>query len=240
MPQIVRTKLGFLWALAAQYEGLQISASMFDVGHQSSESVRMANAMYILIGPPRKSHRSVIAHLKMEEVSIATTAQRLDQPTEGGSPLVAIKALPYVKADGSSGGWIVSAQPNGNESLQSAMLIPTAQWWDQFVLTSLGGRMSRLHIVQIMRDRDGGAHVDSTISDGSYSAALLHGIGYQFKPSATQEARPVEGMIEATIRQMAAEVLYSLESLYRTARFALQNAAKEKPLSQLLFHEQNL
>lgn len=235
---IKRTKLGYLWALQVQYGGLLVSASMFDVGH-TGESARMANAMYILLGPTTKNHVSIVSQLAFKEpLQITSTARSAIADANGSSPLAAVELVPYVRADGSSGGWIINAVANGSELLSLGARTSSDLWWSQKVLTSPVGQLSRLDVVRIVRDRDGGAHLDSSIAHPAYEAVLLRGVGYKYKHSAEGPERHVEGMIEATIRQMAAEVLHSLQSLNLTAKHELSSAVQKRPLSELLFDEE--
>jgi hypothetical protein len=89
----------------------------------------------------------------------------------------------------------------------------------------------------VLRNQDGGAHLDDHIKDATYLAAQLRGVGFQYKPNAQADSIPVEGAIEATIRQMASEVLSSLSGLFYTAQFALREAQKRGPLSTQYFED---
>jgi hypothetical protein len=237
-----RTKLGLLNAFNVQFDGLLLSSLSFDAGH-IGEAARMANAMFILLGPSGKNHTSIVESLGFRETTwLVTTANRPDEPALGRSPLASVQLVPYISVDGSQGGWIIRAAPHGHEQLQSGAHLSIEDWWGQQVLRAANqeGMLSRLQIAKVMRDRDGGAHLDSTINDPIYAAVLLRGAGYNYKASsdATKDT-PVEGMIEATIRQMAYEALFSLNSLSLTAKHTLNTAQQNNgPLSPQFFTEQ--
>jgi hypothetical protein len=97
------------------------------------------------------------------------------------------------------------------------------------VLSGIGATatLTRLQVVRIMRDQDGGAHLDDHIKDETYLAVYMKGTGFLCKPTADSEVSlPVEGALEATVRQMAHEVLGPMRGFAHSARHALREAAK--------------
>ena len=69
------------------------------------------------------------------------------------------------------------------------------------------------------------------IKDETYLAVYVKGTGFLYKPSADSEVSlPVEGALEATVRQMAHEVLSPMRGFAHSARHALREAAKTGPL----------
>ena len=93
-------------------------------------------------------------------------------------------------------------------------------------------------MVRVMRDQDGGAHLDDHIKDDVYLAVHLNGVGFEYKASAdATEAKPVEGALEATVRQMAYEVLRGLQSSVLSAQVTLTEASKKGPLNTQFFED---
>ena len=203
-----RTKLGLLHSLVVQYDGLRLSASMYDAGHRG-EAIRIANAMFVLLGPDMRNHKSIFSQLgKTESLTIPSTA---DPRGPHGSALIAIEAIPYTDEITGDGSWVVEAVPNGHETLGSGRVLSVVDWWSEGILRGVGstGTLTRLQVVRVMRDQDGGAHLDDSIRDETYLAVLLKGAGFQYKPRAdSEEAFPVDGTLSASIRQMAHEVLH--------------------------------
>lgn len=59
---ITRTRLGLQRALLVQYTGLKFSAALYDAGHRT-EATRIANALFILLGPRSRNHLSILDQL---------------------------------------------------------------------------------------------------------------------------------------------------------------------------------
>jgi hypothetical protein len=233
-----RTKLGLLQAFAIQYQGILLSSSAFDAGHRG-EAARIANAIFVLLGPMMRNHKSIVGQLGASEtVRMFSTASR-DGPH--GSALIAVEAVPYAAEDAGKSGYIIYATPFGHEPLMAGRQLTLTEWWNEGVLGGVDAPhiLTRLDVIRIMRDQDGGAHLDDHIKDGTYLAALLKGVGFQYKPRAdSDKIIPVEGAIEATVRQIAYEVLYSLKSLSITASITLSHAASgDQPLFSRFFEE---
>jgi hypothetical protein len=233
-----RTKLGILHAVSVQYDGLRLSASAFDAGHRG-ESVRMANALFVMLGPKMRNHTSIVEQLDRHlDLKIASTA---DSRGPHGSALIATVATPYV-TNGLGDGWIIAAEPFGHEALRGGRTLPINEWWEEGVLGGAGSPkiLTRLQVVRVMRDQDGGAHLDDHIRDATYLAVHLRGVGMMYRPAADSEKTlPVEGALEATIRQIAEEALESLRSLFITAQITLRHAAKNGPLATQFFESAN-
>jgi hypothetical protein len=215
-----------------------LSSSSYDVGHRG-EAVRIANAIFVLLGPSSKNHKSIVDQLgQADKLQIVSTA---DSRGPHGSALIAIQAVPYVAEEAGKSGWIIGAVPFGHESLHSGRRISLDEWWGEGVLRGSGevDTLTRLQVVRVMRNQDGGAHLDDHIKDRTYLAVHLRGVGFQYKPSAeSDEVVPVEGALEATIRQMAYEVLETLHSLFIAAKVTLSHAATRGPLNTLFFESE--
>ena len=232
-----RTKLGLLHALRVQYQGIQLSAGALDAGHRG-EAARIATAIFVLLGPSMRNHKPIIEQLgEHEKLLMISTA---DSRGPHGSALIAVEAIPYVAEDVNKSGYIISAVPFGHERLRDGRRISLSEWWSEGILKGVGASrmLTRLDVVRIMRDQDGGAHLDDHIKDETYLAVHLRGVGFQYKPAAdSEELIPVEGALEATIRQMAYEVLDSLKSASIVASVTLAHTASKERQFQTLFFE---
>jgi hypothetical protein len=139
------------------------------------------------------------------------------------------------ETEGESGNWFISATPFG-PLFDGSQRLSVEDWWAQHVIRSNAGPLSRLDVVQILRDQDGGAHVDRSIENENYLDIFKSGAGFNFHPAAdAEQVMPVERAIEATIRQMAYEALHSLAFVNLMAARALQNAAEAGALSPQFF-----
>jgi hypothetical protein len=157
----------------------------------------MANAIFILIGPGMRNHKSILEQLAyVDKIKIPSTA---DAKGPHGSALIATQATPYMNDLTGQSGWIISAVPFGHESLRSGRILSLLDWWNEGVLKGGGGTevLTRLQVIRVMLDQDGGAHLDDHINDDTYIAVHLRGVGIQYKPSAdSEEAIPVDGALE--------------------------------------------
>lgn len=213
-----RTRLGNLSAFCIQYDALKFSAHFYDLGY-IHEAVRIANAIFILLGPKSKNHTPIVDRIWPGQLVLSSRGR-----------LAAIECVP-IQARGC---WIVSAIPGGRILLAGADRIDIPTWWSIEVLTSHGGPLTRLDLVKAVRDRDGGAHVDETITDPEFKSVLLHGGGFKYRPSAEAPEQPVENMIEAVLRQMALEVLDSLRPHRMEAGAELNDAAQTGQLQYFI------
>lgn len=224
-----RTRLGLQYSLLVQYDALCLSSAMYDAGHRN-EAVRIANAIFVLLGPDMRNHKPILSQLDLDgQLTIPSTA---DSRGPHGNALIAVEATPY-STGGEQGGWIIESVPFGHEPLSTGRRLPVLDWWNEGVLSGIGATttLTRLQVVRIMRDQDGGAHLDDHIKDETYLAVYVKGTGFLYKPDANSEVSlPVEGALEATVRQMAHEVLNPMRGLAHSARHALREAAKMGPL----------
>jgi len=133
--------------------------------------------------------------------------------------------------------WFIHALPAGRDAVTySDPPLSLADWWSEIILTRTEGPLTRLEMVRILRDRDGGAHLDLTITSAAYKAVLLNGAGFNYRPSAEQPEQPVEHSIEAIARQIAEEVLRALKGKVLAAQVEFQQLTAAGSIR--LFEEQ--
>jgi len=225
-----RTRLGLQYSLLVQYDALRLSAAMYDAGHRN-EAVRLANAIFVLLGPDMRNHNSILRQLGAIDESFLLPSSADSRGPHGSAPIAA-QLYAYTAGDG-GGGYTIECAPFGHEPLSAGRRLPVAEWWSEGVLSGIGApkTLSRLEVVRIMRDQDGGAHLDDHIKDETYLAVYLKGTGFLYKPSADSEVSlPVEGALEATVRQMAYEVDRGVRGFALSAQAALAEAASKGPL----------
>lgn len=214
-PMLRRTRYGLLRAFLQQHGALRMSVSGFDFGHLA-ETARIANAIFILLGPPSRAHRSIVDALGWQVLMPSTRPM--------GSLLV-VECVPVEAVGDQPASWFIHALPAGREALRSEPRLSTVEWWTEAIVTRPEGPLNRLDMIRILRDRDGGAHLDLTITSAAYKAVLLHGAGFNFQPSATEPAQPVEHSIEAIVRQIAEEVLQGLQGKVLAAQLEMRQLA---------------
>jgi hypothetical protein len=207
-----RTKYGLLLAFLRQHGALRLSATSFDFGHLA-EASRIASAIFILLGPKSRSHTSIVEALSWD-VRMATT-------TPSGS-LMIIECIPVEAVGERPASWFIHALPAGRDAVRGGQPLSVLDWWSEVILRSDEGTLSRLDVVRIMRDREGGAHLDSTITSAAYKDVLLHGAGFNYQPSREAPAQPVESSLEAIMRQIGNEVLQTLASKVLAAQLEMQ------------------
>ena len=129
--------------------------------------------------------------------------------------------------------------PFGQEPLASGRRLSLTDWWDEGVLRGSGSgetTLSRLQVVRVMRDQDGGAHFDDHLQDEVYLSVYFKGVGFFYKPSAdSEESCPVEGALQATVTQMVHELMDILPGKTIAASMALAQASQKGPLITQLF-----
>lgn len=193
-----RTK-GDLWrAFLIQTQALAISMHAFDQGWKG-EAARLANSAFLLVGRGMKSHKSILDQLHLQDhLDFVTTTSK----TQLLKLTVTPTALNHVT---------VELVPKG---LEDVRLVKYQEWWSENVMHTNEHKISRGEIIRILRDKDGGAHFDETITDPLVAAALsgkLTGFTYQSKPD--EPIIPVPFGLETTMRQIAEELRATLRNL---------------------------
>lgn len=193
-------------AFATQYDALRHSSANFDVGN-FWESVRIANAIYMLLGPSGKNHTNLVERLnKHSSLQMPTSVDSI-----AGSPLVICQICVIENKDGNSAVYQLSLRNRGRSGFCSSK-IGIAQWWAERVIMTDDCLLDRLTLVRVIRDKDGGAHYDETISDPNYVAAATRGVAFRYsKPDGTDKAVPF--YLEQSMRQLADEVLEGLGTI---------------------------
>ena len=87
-------------------------------------------------------------------------------------------------------------------------------WWNMVIIRDYEGRqLTRKDLVLEVANRDGGAHVDSGLSETYYSISRKHSLSWTFYKN-NEPPEPVRGIEQASLFQIAHELLCSFKSNY--------------------------
>ena len=113
-----------------------------------------------------KSHKSVFDNLGIQNaIGFHTTVP--DQ-NKSGTPLIAMSLVQYRINE-----WVVELNTRGRQGILTGRSLKFDEWWNEIVLSDSSGKdLSRENIIRILRDKNGGAHYDASITDPLIVAAL--------------------------------------------------------------------
>jgi hypothetical protein len=202
MPQV-----DFQAALRRQLGFLRSSCQSFDAGFPD-ESIRVAQCIRVLIHDT-KNQKSVLAHLGAKNIVLTSTC--LDIASKVGNPAsLAFGARPLMF----NGMGQLGLSSNGASyfpKLGDGMFrsdLPVEQWWTQTVfILDPDTWVSRKDVVLSAADKDGGAHVDASLTP-LYERLIASGdLGYFADEHGAQI--PITGHHYVALRQMGYELLDS-------------------------------
>lgn len=196
------TPIDFSAHLAKQIGFLTRSCMAFDAGYHD-EAIRIATVVRILVHQTKNS-TSLLKHLNATTINLLST-------TEGAGPgtLYAMSmGTVSISSDGTS-----AYYPSLGDGMHKA-LIPVSKWWDQIIIVSGQLRLSRRKIVLGAADKDGGAHIDSSLSP-DYKELTEQGFaGSVFYNSCGEDSvRKLENTHLVCLRQIGYELLNSPQLL---------------------------
>lgn len=200
-----RTAADFWRAFEVQQSALDVSALAFD-GGLIGEAARLATATFLLVGRGMRTHKSVLDHLNIQDSTPFFTT--VPNGSVSGTPLIScsVTVLPGGKG-------FIELQPRGREAMMTGRSLTFSEWWNEQVLfDGTSHKLTRENVTRILRDKDGGAHYDATVTDPMVADALsgkITGFLYQ-TADGTKSVVPLA--LENTMRQMA-------EELRKTIRF---------------------
>lgn len=191
-------------AFEVQKSALISSCRAYDEG-QKWEALRLATTIYILVRDGGKKNRSILTQIGMRDsVKFAVAI------SPAASPRNLFSYTPLVMLELGGGG--ANFVPRLSEFPSGRRMLQFNEWWDRDLVFRSGGdqhRMTRKKLVFALRNLDGGAHYDEEILDPNY-IEMTHGKSWMFiSPDGTK--RPVRQLELASMRQIAWEVLDSLE-----------------------------
>jgi hypothetical protein len=197
----------FKAALGRQLGFLSRSCQSFDAGFHD-EAIRIAQCLRVLMHNT-KMQRSILAHMGAKNIMLTSTcldiASKLADPNS-----LAFGSRPRMF----NGMGRVSIGPDGSQyfpKLGGGMFrydLPVENWWLQTVfILDPDTWVSRKNVVLSAADKDGGAHVDSTLTP--YCERLIESgdPGYFADEHGLQT--PISGHHYVALRQMGYELLSS-------------------------------
>lgn len=196
----------FAMKLHEQLEFIDFSCQNYDRG-KTSEAVRIAAALRIIFYDTPKS-TSLLRHLGiMGNIKLLSTAEGLAE--NGTYHLTGLTFLSFS---------LIDDNHRYDPMLHEAMirnLVDFDQWWlkDSIFLIGPSRKVNRRQLVRDVANKDGGAHIDATLSEAH--EILLDGAG---SLAETQDGKQVlietpKHAAEATLRQIGWEVLHSPDLL---------------------------
>jgi hypothetical protein len=187
--------------LEEQLGFLRSSAAVFDAGVEH-EAKRLATSLRILLHDSRQSV-SLLGQLDLKGIGFFDTAR--DLPS-GNILTDACLVGMQIAADGSHSWWV----PLDKSVRGSGIPVEFDRWWAKVVFRDVNREtITREKLVLSVADQDGGAHVDPAL-DKLY-ADLSRGNSMGWKHVHPDGDQPWPGPHFASLRQIAHEVLYSLE-----------------------------
>ena len=199
----VRSEENLRQAAEVQFRALKISADHFDLG-EIGESARMANALFVLVGVGMRTHTSILdaANQKGRRLYRSTKATENDL----GSSLVYLELKKVEETV-----WDVRLRHAGRAALEGGRDLTFDEWWNELAIANDAVRLTRAHVVRILRDKNGGAHFDPIVKDAVVANAIRGEIGLFdiAHPDGTREVVPFG--LEFCMRQIATEFWFSMD-----------------------------
>jgi hypothetical protein len=189
----LRKQLGFLWR----------SCDAYDRGH-TDEAVRIAAVIRVLIHDTPKS-TSLLNHLGALHINLCSTVSNLDHSTS-----VFLSGMGRLRITSTGSTWTAAIDCSAIDRQ-----VPLPDWWNQVVYILGTVRAKRKDLVLGAANKDGGAHVDSSLSE-EYETLMTTGERGWFHYSPTGDPntfKPVMDTHLIYIRQMGFELLQSPELL---------------------------
>jgi len=196
-------------SLQLQAQALSASAASYDSSDDvcEMEARRMSNAINTLLHHQR-SQKSILVELGLRDKFqlLSTAREILDGTQPSGiieTPMISLVHLQmrgrpkYVPA-------------LGNDSSSQHWLGFDAWWHEPIYQSDAGEKIDRCELIRVMRDKDGGAHVDPLLDKEAYNR--LNKVG---DPAMTVSwnggpNHPPPFALEASVRQIAFELLFSM------------------------------
>jgi hypothetical protein len=183
------------------------SAAAFDQG-EIDECIRMAVSMRVLLHDTRNS-TSLLTHLNAKHIFLTSTCQPIPETAISSS-----STMVFTRTMMTPNGPHAQVRASLNDGPPISYHLKTEDWWKQTVVVLPRGqdrKVSRKDIALVAADKDGGAHVDESLTP-QYEILKQRGGTLQFVVWRIDGA---EGKIEFEdihaqfIRQMAYELLNS-------------------------------
>jgi hypothetical protein len=185
-------QLTFLWR----------SCEAYDKGH-TDEAIRIATAIRVLIHDTPKS-TSLLNHLGALGISLSSTVSGLDT-----SRSVFLSGMGRMTMTSTKTTWAPAVDCRAIDKQ-----LPLAEWWNQVVYILGKIRATRKSLVLAAANKDGGAHVDVSLT-AEYETLMSTGQRgwFHYSPNNDQIFQPIMDAHLVYIRQIGFELLNSPELL---------------------------
>ena len=200
-----RTKEEACDDLRRQVHFIRKSCVDFDRG-DVSEATRLATPIINIVFD-KGSHTSLLTQLGMKNIHFIDTTT----PDRPGN-LMSYAGL-YVTQMGSSG---IDYKARLDMGLVPPRLVSFDDWWNKSVFNDRNGTtFSRGELLLHVRDTDGGAHIDTHLEEEYAKLSKEKSFGWVMSVDG-QEVKPRTGPDQASLRQIAHEVLMALKRAFPT------------------------
>jgi hypothetical protein len=205
MAEYVRPRSEIIEHLRNQQNALLESCKSFDRGNQW-EAARLANAIYTLV----HDHGRIVSI--MTQLGVRGSARFVSSGL-GINPKNLLASTPLVKININSGTQQASYLPLLEDSPHTPRLTQFPTWWGKELIFKTGPshELTRKRLVFSFRNEEGGGHVSPLLTDQTYVKFLKEP---QFVAAfGNNPPKGIEGAAAATMRQIAWEMLETLNSL---------------------------
>lgn len=186
-----------------QLRFLRSSSIAYDSGDES-EAKRLAVHIRILVHDTHSSH-SLLGQLGLKESLLFydTVSGVFEQNLASSFGLV----IAQLSSDSESR---FIAPLEEHEDSAAIRWVPFEEWWHETVfIDQERNHISRKELLLAVADQDGGAHVDPKINEVYAKLTRGHSLGWSYETRG--ETGPLRHEATASIRQMAFEVIKTLE-----------------------------
>jgi SEC-C motif len=208
MANITRTQNDFYLLLGEQLEFLKLSCASFDNGFEG-EIKRLAVSVRVLVHDTGAS-TSLLALSNRKNISFLDTSEPYDDEN-----LLSHSSLVQIHMS------LQGAKPKAHlDDVAQPSSIPFDAWWNGIVLVdSKKNEFSRKDIVLYLANKDGGAHVEHEIDEKYHNLRTNNALGW-ITVTSLEGGREIAGEdhIPATMRQIAHELIKSLDTGYSCSR----------------------
>jgi hypothetical protein len=202
--------------LAEQVSFLRVSARAFDAGFEA-EAKRLATSIRVLVHDTRSS-KSLIgqiglkASMRFEDTTIRREVLPPGLTAWPAGTIVLDSGITVTQMTfGPDGGAKFAAPLDDVAPERIGPPVEFAQWWEPAILTDTqGNEFSRRSLVLALTNQDGGAHVGTKLAAGYAALVKANSLG-RMGAGPGQEMRPLLNIALATVRQIAHELLRTLE-----------------------------
>lgn len=187
--------------LKKQTEFLASSCELYDLG-RVNEAIRIATSLRVLFHDTAKS-TSLIQHAGVKKLWLLSTCDDIPKHAEFFPNLTKLQLNPQAA--------LAEFIPK-LDTAATKRIVPLSTWWGQDVVylhRSANVRVRRRDLVLMAANKDGGAHVDTTVPQ-EYQE-ILEGLGWAIilDPESNPRTIKFKNAHLSALRQMAFEVLNS-------------------------------